>query len=123
MSKVQQKYKDDSKPSNIVRKFGGQIPGMPQQQPMFMDLYNVPEYHEALNQVTKVNQDFARLPAKIRNRFQNSPTKLVEFCQDKENLIEAIDLGLVPESARPKPKEPSTPKPQEAAKSAKPAEK
>ena len=42
MSKVQQKYKDDSKPSNIVRKFGGQIPGMPQQQPMFMDLYNVP---------------------------------------------------------------------------------
>lgn len=81
------------------------------------------DYHAQLSAVTKVRQYFEALPAKVRARFGNDPSQLLDFLGDDRNRDEAVKLGLVkapeapiPPSARPtevppaKPAEGSPPK-------------
>ena len=94
-TKVQQHFKDETNINVIVRRFQqtGQAP-VTTGQPQYLDLYNLPSFQEAQNIVIDVSQKFAALPAKIRTRFENNPEKLLEFIDNKENLDEAINLGL-----------------------------
>lgn len=93
-TKVQQSFKESTKISNIVSKaMQGQQPANAG-QPMYMDSYNVPSFHEAQNLVTEVIQKFMNLPAPLRARFGNKPQNAIKFCQDDNNLDEAIKLGL-----------------------------
>ncbi len=95
---VQQHFKEETNINTIVRKFSQGInPANAGSTPMYMDLSEVPEYHQALSQVTETNQKFAKLPAKIRKEFNNSPSQFVDFCQDDKNKPRAIELGLIPE--------------------------
>lgn len=59
-----------------------------------IDLYDYPNFDEAMNAVAMANSLFQELPANIRERFGNNPAKLVEFMQDSKNADEAIKLGL-----------------------------
>lgn len=116
-TKVQQSRKNDNLPKHIVQKFAeGTLAPAP--APQFMDQYDIPTFHEAQNIVTSINQDFANQPSKIRARFQNSPTKLIEFCQDKKNINEAIELGLLQKlpSAPKEAQKTTTPKKEEVSK-------
>lgn len=61
-------------------------------KPVFGDFTNVPDYQTALNQVIDAQQRFASLPAKIRDRFHNSPQELLEFVSSAKNRDEAISL-------------------------------
>lgn len=74
-----------------------QGPGIPSaRNPMFVELSG-DTYHEMLNKVQAVQGKFAGLPAKVRKRFANNPEQLIRFCEDSNNLEEAIKLGLVNE--------------------------
>lgn len=64
-------------------------------KPVFGDYTNVPDYQTALNQVIDAQQRFDSLPAKIRDRFHNSPQELLEFVSSASNREEAISLGLI----------------------------
>jgi phage internal scaffolding protein len=48
-----------------------------------------------LNQVIAAEDEFMRLPADLRARFENDPAQLIEFLENLENKDEAIKLGLV----------------------------
>jgi len=51
-------------------------------------------FHEAMNVVTKADQMFGDLPAKVRRRFGGDPGDFLEFVQNPENEEELIELGL-----------------------------
>lgn len=68
------------------------------------DFADVPTYQEALNVVRQADEDFALLPAEVRERFGNDPSGMLRFLSDEENRAEAIKLGLVnPPAAEPPP--------------------
>jgi phage internal scaffolding protein len=52
-------------------------------------------YSEALIALRNAKDAFDDLPAKVRQRFDNDPAKLLEFIADDKNREEAEKLGLV----------------------------
>lgn len=52
-------------------------------------------YHKSLNLIAKADSMFSDLPSTLRNEFQNSPSKFLEFVQDPKNLDRAKELGLM----------------------------
>lgn len=79
--------------------------------PFYGDASALPTFMEAQQILINANLAFESLPAKIRDRFHNSPEKFLEFMGNEDNKSEAIALGLlkpseevVPEVA---PKEPT----------------
>lgn len=122
-SRTQQSQRDDADINVIVRRFGltGQLPDNIR-VPQYGDFTNITNYHDAMNAVIRANGEFARLPANIRTRFNNSPEQFVEFCMNEENIDEMIRLGLIEKrpDGDPKPPvsgEPSAPEPKATGKS------
>ena len=93
---TQQHFKDECDINNILRQFNitGLLPEAPL-SPRYGDFTGIGDYHSALNQVIAAENEFMRLPAQIRSRFENDPAKLIDFLEKSENKDEAIKLGLV----------------------------
>lgn len=96
VSRTQQNQKDDADINTIVRRFGltGELPKAVV-LPQYGDFTSLTDYQTALNAVMAAQEQFMVLPAYIRNRFQNDPQMLLEFCADENNREEAIKLGLI----------------------------
>ena len=58
--------------------------------PMYGDFSEPTDYHAAMQTISLANQQFELLPAIVRERFQNSPAKMLEFLADSNNKEEAI---------------------------------
>jgi len=72
------------------------IPGQRPRKPMFGDFSQLPEtYHEMQNHVINIQTQFLQLPAKIRKRFHNNPSNMIQFLDDPKNKQEALDLGFL----------------------------
>jgi len=63
-------------------------------KPMFIDVPSL-SFHEMMNKVATIREDFASLPARIRGRFYNDPHVLLSFIEKPENRREAVRLGLI----------------------------
>ena len=61
----------------------------------YVDASNV-TFHEAMNLVTKAQQQFDELPSHLRKRFANNPGEFLDFINDDNNIEEARKLGLIP---------------------------
>lgn len=101
-----QSAEEESNINTIVRRFGisGELPNnirMPQSG----DFTNVPDFHTAMNLVRQAQEEFVRVPADIRARFNNDPARFMAFIEDDSNYDEALKLGLV--NKRPDPVPPS----------------
>lgn len=95
-SKAIQSAEEESNINTIVRRFGisGELPGgydMPQSG----DFTGIPDFHTAMNLVRKAQEEFVRVPAEIRARFNNDPGRFMAFFDDPANYDEALKLGLV----------------------------
>ena len=66
-------------------------------RPMYGDFTNAVDFHVAQNRILAAVEDFNRLSSEIRERFDNSPAKLIEFVNNPDNVEEARTLGLLPE--------------------------
>lgn len=86
--------------NTIVRRFGitGELPNN-LRMPQSGDFTNVPDFHTAMNLVRQAQEEFVRVPAEIRARFNNDPARFMAFVEDDANYDEALRLGLV--NARP----------------------
>lgn len=101
-TKTQQHHKDRCNVNNIVeRAKRGQLPIFNNKVPIYLDMYNVPNYKDAFDIVIEARNKFNQLPAALRKRFQNNPIMLLDFLSDENNRQEAIELGLVPEPKKP----------------------
>lgn len=95
--KTQQEFKDEC---DINRILGRMARG--QEFPLekvgsYGDFSDVPTYQGALDLVRYAGEQFAQLPAKVRDRFKNDPAEMMAFVQDPANLREANELGLLKE--------------------------
>jgi phage internal scaffolding protein len=95
-SLAQQHFKDECDINYILQKFNvtGLLPESTL-SPRYGDFTGIGDYHSALNRVIAAQDEFEALPAQIRARFDNDPSKLIEFLDDENNRPEAESLGLV----------------------------
>lgn len=73
-------------------------------EPLYGDFSSIGSYQDAKIRVQETKAAFMTLPANVRLRFGNDPGALIKFCEDPENLPEAIELGIV-EKPQPVEKE------------------
>lgn len=91
-----QSAKEESDINTIVRKFGltGELPN-DLKMPQSGDFTDVPDFHTAMNIVRTAQEEFLRVPADIRARFNNDPQRLMSFLEDSSNRDEARKLGFL----------------------------
>lgn len=79
----------------------------------FGDFSDLNDFGHLVNRIKQAQEDFLTLPAVVRHKFNNDVENALAFIADPNNLVECCDLGLLPESMRPKPvlKEPEPAKP------------
>lgn len=106
---AQQHFKEECDINTIVERFHitGELP-QNVRMPMQGDFTGLTTFEQAMDAIRSAQESFNAMPAKVRERFQNDPGKLVEFCTDPENLPEAIKLGLADPTAPVAPSEPAT---------------
>ena len=94
-SLTQQQFKEESDINTIVDRFmkSGVLP-TPVNMPQFVDFEGIFDYQTAMNAVRSADEQFMRMDAKIRARFNNSPQEFLAFFADPANTEEAIRLGL-----------------------------
>lgn len=95
-SLTKQSFKDEVDANNILRKYTetGVLPSSNRGSPLYSDFSNVPSYQESLNTVMKAEEQFAGLPAIVRNRFHNDPGEFLAFATNPDNSKELVKLGL-----------------------------
>lgn len=97
---TQQSFKDEVNINTIVKRFG--LTGeLPTNVPHIMsgDFTNVVDFRSAMDLIVQAREGFDAQPAHVRSRFDNDPHKFLEFVSNKDNLDEAIKLGLVREES------------------------
>jgi phage internal scaffolding protein len=94
-SLTQQQFKEESDINTIVDRFmkSGVLP-TPVNMPQYVDYEGVFDFQSAMHVVRQADENFMRLDAKVRSRFNNSPQEFLEFFADPNNVEEAIRLGL-----------------------------
>jgi len=98
---TKQSFRDECDINNIMKKYRrtGVLPTLIKENPMWGDFSNPVDFQEAQNIVIKAVEQFQSLPAHVRERFNNSPEKFLEFTHKKENREEMGRLGLLKEDA------------------------
>lgn len=85
--------------------------------PFYGDFSGTLDYHQARNHLIDADNDFMRLPARVRKHCDNDPGRFLDLCADPERRDEMIELGLLPKDVphveeKPKvevpPKEPES---------------
>lgn len=56
--------------------------------------FDAGDFMAAQNLLVQVRTEFAELPARVRNLFDNDPRQLIAFVQDPANEQKALELGL-----------------------------
>jgi len=97
---TKQSHKDECDINVIVRRAhrAGEWPPN-QKKPSYGDFSAVPDFQEAMNLVLRAEEQFASLPAAVRDRFSNDPARFLAFANDPNSAEEMIRLGLA--TARP----------------------
>lgn len=85
--------------NNLIAKHGVNNLQGHTQEPKFMDLSNIPSFHEMQNKVADIQQRFMRLPPQIRSRFHNKVENMGKYLSDPKNNQEAYELGLINDDA------------------------
>lgn len=96
-SLTQQHLAADTDINAIIRKFEktGLVTHVTEKVARYGDFTNIPDYQTSLNLVRAAEQQFMLLPADMRERFDNDPSKMVEFLSDSKNRDEAVALGML----------------------------
>lgn len=68
-----------------------------------LDIASAPDmsFHDMMNVVTEGISAFEKLPANMREAFENDPRKFHDAFGDAEQLDKLVELGLVPKPQEP----------------------
>jgi phage internal scaffolding protein len=103
-SLTQQHFKEECDINNIMRRYmNGEAVMVPNSEPIFGDFSMDFDFQTAQNTLIDATNRFMMLSSEVRERFGNDPAKLLQFLTKRENLDEAIKLGLVPKPVEPEP--------------------
>lgn len=95
-SMAQQHFKEECDINTIIKRFGlgHELPENPR-VPEYGDFEHVADYQTALNAVIAADKQFMEYPAHVREEFNNSPQRMMEFLAKEENRERATKLGLL----------------------------
>lgn len=95
---TEQAHKELCDVNNIIKKYDtqGVITHVSKMEAKFGDMTGM-DFKSMMDQITDAQNMFNDLPSEIRNRFDNSPVKLLDFMDNPENRKEAIELGMIKE--------------------------
>lgn len=96
-SRTKQSFKAESDINSIVAKYQrtGLVTNISGKKPFYGDVSSVPDYQDALALVAHAQDQFSKLPAKLRERLGNDPEGLVRYLSDESNWDDAVKLGLM----------------------------
>lgn len=69
----------------------GPLPGTGR-QPMYGDFTGMTDYHQAVERIRSVSDEFSRLPAAVRDRCRNDPGEFLAICFSPERTEEFEQL-------------------------------
>lgn len=94
---TEQEHLAESDINYIADKFmkTGQLPQV-LNLPTHGDFSGIFDFQTAMNTVKQAKDEFMKLPAKVRTRFNNDPKEILDFVADDTNREEAIKLGFIP---------------------------
>lgn len=97
--------REDADINKIIQRFekSGQQARVNSKEPFYGDVSDIGDLAESLMKVQKAQELFMEYEWPIRERFDNDPSKFVEFLEDEGNRKEAEELGIV----QKRPVEPS----------------
>lgn len=109
-SMTRQEFLADADINNILNRYqetGFLVdPSRPSsRKPMFGDFSNVQDYQSALDALIVAEDNFMKLPAKVRDRFHNNPGEFLEFADNPDNVDEMVKMGLIEKPAAISPDE------------------
>lgn len=101
-SRAIQSAEEEANINTIVRRFGltGELPN-DIRMPKSGDFSDAPDFHTAMNLVREAQEQFMRMPAETRARFENDPGRFMAFFEDEGNRDEAKRLGLLADPVQP----------------------
>lgn len=104
VSLAQQSSQKECDINEIVRRFGltGELPDNIR-IPVVSDYDAIFDFQSAQNVLAEARQEFMRIPAEIRSRFNHDPQKFYDFCINPDNLDELRKLGLAKPKVEPAP--------------------
>jgi len=93
---TKQSFKDECDVNFIMARYisTGEMPILNQQAPQYLDVTGL-DYQGAMEFIAGANSLFQEMPAEIRNKFENSPAKFLDFCADEKNRPEMAEMGLL----------------------------
>lgn len=102
--KTKQSFKDSVDINRIVAKYQktGLMEHVRKNPGVFADVSRIDDYPGMVAKIRFANESFEQLPANLRTRFQNDPSKLIDFISDSSNREEAIKLGILPKPEKSK---------------------
>lgn len=99
---AQQQFRDECNINTLFAKYmeTGEMPQV-EQGLSYGNFEGIFDFQTAMNAVRTAEGLFSQLPARIKNRFDNDPQKMLEFLAVDENREEAEFLGLVNKPEKP----------------------
>jgi len=95
-SKTDPSFQKDTDVNQILNKFikTGHITHLSKIQGTYGDVSEIPDLYIALQKIKDAENEFMRLPAKMRRTFHNDPKVMLTFLADPKNDALAIEMGL-----------------------------
>lgn len=103
-SRTQQHLHEQTKMSSILARYDrtGQFNHVNVSPGMYGDFTQYQDLRSNIEKVRSAQAQFDQIPAQIRNKFDNDPTRLVEYLSNPSNLDEAESLGFLVRRQEPK---------------------
>ena len=95
-SRTKQSDKDSCDINILMKRYekDGLVSHLNEHQGQYGDFLGIPDYQDALNQISAAQDAFASLPASVRKKFDNDPAQFIDFAQNPDNLDAMVEMGL-----------------------------
>lgn len=105
--KTKQAFKDDTDINRIVARYQKTgIMSFVAEHKLEYGFATSRDFRESMEIVAQANSMFEDLPSSLRKRFENDPSKFLDYVQDEKNLDEMYELGLAKKPPVPDPEPP-----------------
>lgn len=82
----------------VARHIAHKLPFYADGRASYGDFTGAVDYHTALNALVSAQEEFAKLPAAVRDHCENDPGEFLDMVMDPGRRDELVALGLVPEA-------------------------
>jgi phage internal scaffolding protein len=98
-SLTQQQFKDECEIESLLKAHNlGQVMGIlnnHERQPLYGDVSDIPDFHDAQNHVARATEYFEGLPSDVRSRFNNSLSEFLTTLNNPDAREALSEMGVL----------------------------